>query len=387
VTKAFCLGGAGRIAREAALDLVKFSNFERITIGDFDETTGREVAAWLNDPRVDFRKVDVKNHAETVSALQGYDIVLDGTTISLNRLTTACMADAGVNAINLNGFGEESNFDGKFKAHEKICVPGFGMTPGTTNMLVCYATERLDSVETVRVSRGAFRPIAFSPSIIETTVYEYDPHLPDRVVFEDGEFIQVPPFARPLEVKLPNPYGTHVQYIIPHAETRTLAAFLADKGVRLIEVRGTWPPSNMELLRALYDWGFMRNDRVRLGEMEFGVMEVIGAYLQKAPEGQSTPLYGYALHVEVTGKTKGISIRHTLTHSHPSSDGSVKGWEGLRAYTRCVAIPFAIGAELIASGRSRGIGVVNPEVAFIPAEVLDELSKRNIYIHEEIHAL
>jgi lysine 6-dehydrogenase len=387
LTKAFCLGGAGRITREAALDLVQFSDFEQITIGDFNETAGQEAAAWLNDPRVDFQRVNVGNHAETVAALQGYDIVLDGTTISLNRLSTACIAEAGVNAINLNGFGEEYSFDEKFKANGRICVPGFGMTPGTTNMLACHAAEQMESIESVRVSHGAFRPIAFSASITETTVYEYDPHLPGRVVYEDGQFIQVPPFARPLEVKLPEPFGTHVEYIIPHAETRTLAAYLAEKGVRLIEVRGTWPPANMALLRSLYDWGFMRNDKVRISGAEVGIMDVIGAYLQQTPEGQATPLYGYALHVEVIGQRNGKHIRHTLTHTHPASDGSVVEWTGLRAYTRCVGIPFAIGAQLIASGKANGSGVVNPETAFNSGQVIAELAKRQIIIHEEIDIL
>jgi saccharopine dehydrogenase-like NADP-dependent oxidoreductase len=45
--KAFCLGGAGRICREAVLDLVQFSQFDRITVGDIDEQEGRHVGAQL----------------------------------------------------------------------------------------------------------------------------------------------------------------------------------------------------------------------------------------------------------------------------------------------------------------------------------------------------
>ncbi|MEG1584914.1 MAG: saccharopine dehydrogenase NADP-binding domain-containing protein, partial [Anaerovorax sp.] len=70
--KVFCLGGAGRICRESVLDLVEFSDFEKITVADFDEKAGREVVAWLNDPRVDFVKVDVNNHHATVEQMKGY---------------------------------------------------------------------------------------------------------------------------------------------------------------------------------------------------------------------------------------------------------------------------------------------------------------------------
>jgi len=89
-----CLGGAGRICREAVLDLVEFSPFEQITVADTNEAEGRHVAAWLTDPRVDFAKVDLRDRAATVALMRGYDMVMDGTTIALNGLSTACIAEA-----------------------------------------------------------------------------------------------------------------------------------------------------------------------------------------------------------------------------------------------------------------------------------------------------
>lgn len=385
--KVLCLGGAGKICREAVYDLVSFSSFEKITIGDVDEQAGHEVLEWLGDSRVDFKKVDIRNRDESVRIMKEYDVVVDGTTISLNDISTACIAEAGCHGINLNGFGEEYKYDPLFKAQGKTHVPGFGMTPGITDMMVKCAADPMETVEIVRVSHGAFRPIAFSPSITETTTYEYDPLLPGRVVYENGEFIQVPPFARPREIALPKPFGTHPQYIIPHAETRTVAQYLAHKGVKLVEVRGTWPPKNMELIKALYDWGFMRNDKVKVGGVEVGILDAIGAYLMQAPEGKTTDLYGYALHVEVIGTREGQRVQHILTHTHPPSDGSVPGWEKLRAYTRCVAIPLSIGAQILASGKVKETGVVIPELAFHPSEVFQELEKRRIFIHQEINRL
>lgn len=379
-----CLGGAGRITREAVLDLATYGDFEQITVADRDPAAGAEVVAWIDDPRVDFAQVDVFDQEATVATMRAYDIVLDGTTISLNEQSTRCIAAAGCHGLNLNGFGTEYQFSAEFAAQGKLCVPGFGMTPGTTNMMAVHASDQLDTVESVRVSHGAFRPIAFSKAITETTTYEYDPDLPGRVVFEDGEFIQVPPFARPREIQLPGPYGTHEQYIIPHSETTTLADYLSDKGVRLIEVRGTWPPANMRLVRALYEFGFMRNDEVTLDGQTFRIMDAVGSYLGGSTEGRSTPLYGYALHVEVIGRRDGRRVQHVLTHTHPASDGSVADWAGLRAYTRCVAIPSAVGVHLIAAGRASGTGALIPERAFRPADVFDELKTRGILIHEEV---
>ncbi|WP_191559663.1 saccharopine dehydrogenase family protein [Metabacillus idriensis] len=383
--KVFCLGGAGKICREAILDLVEHSKFERITVADFNEEEGMKVVEWLNDPRVDFVKVNVFDHEDTVSKMRGYDIVMDGTTITLNGKSTACIAEAGCHGINLNGFGEEDSQHELFQSNEKTCLPGFGMTPGLTQMMAMHAANQLETIESVRVSHGSFRPIAFSRSIAETTSYEYDPNLPSRVVFENGEFIQVPPFARPMEIELPQPYGKGVQYIIPHSETKTLAQALKHKGVRLIEVRGTWPQQNMQLVRALYDYGILRNDKFFMNGTEAGIMDCISEYLYQSKEGSETELYGYALHIQVIGTKNGERVEHILTHTHPSSDGTVQGWEGLRAYTRNVAIPFAIATELIAKGEVKKKGIVIPEDAFAdPVKIFYQLEKRGIFIHEEI---
>lgn len=52
--KVFCLGGVGRICREAALDMLQHSQrVTRLTIGDRDEKAATEVATWLDDQRAD----------------------------------------------------------------------------------------------------------------------------------------------------------------------------------------------------------------------------------------------------------------------------------------------------------------------------------------------
>ena len=314
--------------------------------------------------------------------MKGYDVVMDGTQITLNGISTECIAKAGCHGVNLNGFGEENQWDSLFKEAGKACVPGFGMTPGTTQMMAMHLANQLDTVEEVYVSHGAFRPFAFSKSITETTTYEYDPNLKSRVVFEDEKFIQVPPFARPREIDLPQPYGKTTQYIIPHSETVTLAQALKDKGVRLIEVRGTWPKQNMTLVRGLYDYGILKNPVVKVGDTEKGLMSIIGDYLVNSEEGKTTELYGYALHVEVVGYKDGVKKQGIIYHTHPAADGSVEGWEGLRAYTRNVGIPLAIAAEQLAKGNVKGTGILIPEDAFEPELIFKELERRGIYMHE-----
>jgi saccharopine dehydrogenase-like NADP-dependent oxidoreductase len=167
-----------------------------------------------------------------------------------------------------------------------------------------------------------------------------------------------------------------------NSETATLSQALKDKGVKLIEVRGTWPAQNMALIKGLYEYGILSNPTVSVDGCEIGLMTLLGNYLQTCVQGQSTALYGYALHVEVIGSLAGRKKRAVLTHTHPLSDGSVPGWAGLRAYTRNVGIPLAIAAELLAKGRVAKKGVLIPEDAFSPADIFEELKKRSLFIQE-----
>lgn len=125
----------------------------------------------------------------------------------------------------------------------------------------------------------------------------------------------------------------------------------------------------------------MENKTVKVAGVDVGVMDAIASYLLQSDQGTTTKLYGYALHVEVTGTENGKPVCYTLTTSHPASDGSVADWEGLRAYTRSVGIPMSIAAQLILDGQVSALGVVAPELAFAPEVVFAELKKRQIAIH------
>ena len=93
--KVFCLGAAGRISRESVLDLVEHSNFDKITIGDYNVEEAEKVAQWLDDARVDVVKADVNDVAGTAKLMEGYDVVMVGTQITLNGKSTECIAKAG----------------------------------------------------------------------------------------------------------------------------------------------------------------------------------------------------------------------------------------------------------------------------------------------------
>jgi saccharopine dehydrogenase-like NADP-dependent oxidoreductase len=65
-----CLGGAGRIRREAAFYLRPHRDVHRMTIADANRQTAEEVAKWIDDARVDAVEIDVRDTEATVALIE-----------------------------------------------------------------------------------------------------------------------------------------------------------------------------------------------------------------------------------------------------------------------------------------------------------------------------
>ena len=85
--KILCLGGAGKICQESVFDLIQTLNFEQITIADLNQTEAETeiVIEWLSGSRVDFIRMDVNDTQQAIDIMRGYDVVMDGTPISVNK--------------------------------------------------------------------------------------------------------------------------------------------------------------------------------------------------------------------------------------------------------------------------------------------------------------
>ena len=127
------------------------------------------------------------------------------------------------------------------------------MPPGITNLMTRHAADQLETVDTIRISHGAFRPVAFSPAIAETTRVEYDPELPSRVVYENGKFIQVPPFpvlwksnCRRLSR---NPHPIHYSPCRNHDASKVTGGQTSDDCVGLMTLKGGKPSRKPHVLQ------------------------------------------------------------------------------------------------------------------------------------------
>lgn len=377
--KILILGGAGAVCRHATRDLVEFSTFEEIVIGEKDLAAAQALAAEIGDRRLGLLAVDADDFDRLVQACRGFDVVLNGLPWRYDLAVTRACIEAGVSGLDVST--RESQWD-YAAAREKglVFIPGLGATPGITNVMARRGADLLDTVDEIQINFAAFRCAAPSPGLLVTLLWEFDPTTESRVFYRDGIFHAVGPFSGIKRVHFPGPIGEQEVCYIPHPETRTLPRSL---GARAVSVHGCFPPHVMRMVRGMLEAGFYGRQPISLDGITIAPFEMLQQALLQLPEGKRNPLWAYGLVVEVLGRRDGRPTRVRLWNRHPPQEE----WGGPAAYYKNIAIPLSVAAQMIAAGQVPSRGVVPPETAIAPPTFFQALGRRGIEIHEQIEEL
>ena len=375
--KVLSLGGAGAVCQHATRDLVEFSQFDQIVIGDYNIAAAEKLAAEIGDPRVTARRVDAADYDGLVRTFQEFDVILNGLPWKYDLTVTKACVEAGVSGLDVSTVEDQWSYDAMARDKNIVFIPGVGATPGITNAMARRGADQLDEVDEIQINFAAFRCPAPSPGLLITFLWEFHPKTESRLYYRNGEFHWVGPFAGLKQVNFPGPIGEQEVCYIPHPETRTMPESL---GAKAVSVRGCFPPHAMRLARAMLESGLYGEEKIVVKDVETTAFEMMFELLLRVPESKETPLWAYGLLVEVFGKKEGRNLKLTYWNRHPPQEE----WGGQAAYYKNIAIPLSIGAQMIAGGDVKERGVVPPETAIDPEVFFAELARRRIEIHERV---
>jgi lysine 6-dehydrogenase len=374
------LGGAGAVCQHATRDLVQFSDFDRIVIGEYNVDAAHKLADEIGDPRVQVLKVDAEDYESLVKTFKDFDVILNGLPWKYDMAVTRACIESGVSGLDVSTEEDQWDYDSAAKEKNMVFIPGVGATPGITNVMARAGADQLDEVDEIQVNFAAFRCLAPSPGLLITTLWEFHPKEESRLYFRDGQFHWVGPFQGLKTVNFPGPIGEQEVCYIPHPETRTMPKSL---GAKAVSVHGCFPHRVMRLMKSMVESGLYGEEPVTIKGLLTTPLELMKALLIQLPESKHNPLWAYGLVVEVFGKRDGRKFKYTYWNRHPPQEE----WGGPAAYYKNIAIPLSIGVQMIAGGDVTAKGVVPPETAFDPTIFFDELGKRGIEIHQQVEEL
>jgi len=371
------LGGAGAVCQHATRDLVEFSDFDEIVVGDYDLAAAKKLVDEIGDPRLQVLKLDAEDYEGLVRTFRGFDVILNGLPWKYDLTVTRACVEAGVNGLDVSTEEDQWSYDAAAKAAGVVFIPGVGATPGITNVMARRGADLLDEVDEIQINFAAFRCPAPSPGLLITFLWEFHPETESRLYYREGEFHWAGPFEGIKTVNFPGPIGEQEVCYIPHPETRTMPKSL---GAKAVSVHGCFPPHAMRLARAMLESGLYSEEKIVVKGIETTAFELMYEMLLKLPESKETPLWAYGLVVEVLGKKDGRSLKWRFWNRHPSQEV----WGGKAAYYKNIAIPLSIGVQMIARGDIEAKGVVPPEIAIDPGVFFAELARRRIDIEQSM---
>lgn len=378
--KVLVLGGCGAMGTEVTTDLAKTGKiFQEIAIADIDLGRAKALATKLGK-KCTSHKVDMNDEAGLTKLMKGYDVVANCTTYHFGMNATRAAIAAKKSYLDLGGLyntPKQLALDAEAKKAGCTILLGCGATPGVTNLMARYGANRMDSPRAVHIAFASFRYIAPSPGLLDTILDEFGPDTV-RTYFEDGKFVEQPPFAGQKTVDFMEPLGPQDVYYVPHSETRTMPKFI--QGVKRVDVRGCWQKDIMDRLKFFLSQGLLDAKPVKIAGTEIPSKAFLKAHILSQTPPKGGILWAFYLNVEVVGTHEGRTVRRVYRTNHPGMDK----WKEA-ATAKMTGIPASIGAQMLAQGKAKVKGVVAPEACFVPEEFFRELEKRGIKVHETVH--
>jgi saccharopine dehydrogenase-like NADP-dependent oxidoreductase len=392
--KVVVLGGAGLTGQCAVRDLVESGKVSEVVIADINQPKAREVADSIPKGNVSATYVDLRNRKETADVLKGADVALNAAyyRFHVEAMEAALMAkthylDQGGLSFLESGHDltkfKQMQLNVRFKEAGLTALVCMGNCTGISNVTSRYVVDKLDSVETIRIRDGWKDFTKGAPPWLVTWSIDtlLDEFAMSAIIFENGEYKEVPALSRKEVVNFPEPVGTQDVYITRHSEQLTLPFSFRNKGIRNV----SWMEGGPGFLetKTLADAGFKSNepvdvDGMKISPRKFLLNLLASRNLLGYPKGVTVDDYETA-RVEVAGQRDGKEAVYTIDWV-----GSAKKEWGASAGEYLVGVPSSIAAQMLAQGQIEQKGVVLPENCVDPKTFLTELTRRGITITETV---
>ena len=343
--KAVVLGCVGAMGVHASNELIASGLFDQIIVSDLDISKARQMASRWGLPDEAVVCLNASDQTMLRQLMAGSpDVVVNALPKGLTLPVAEAVIATGVRAIDLSDISPELlTLNQAAQDAGAVYVSGCGSSSGLTNMLAKHGARGMDEIESIEIDFASFRSIALSPASVDGVFWEFGPHV-RRGYHAEGAYREVKLWDGAKTVDFQGLIGRQTVYIVPQSETHTLPRTL---GAKKVTVRGTFTPKAMQLMRSLSDYAAFEPAPVTINGSSIVRRELFKQYLVQTPQANEEPVWGYALHVQVTGKQGDRTLERTLWTTHPSPEQP--GWSGPDAVDEVRSIASCSGSFVVGS--------------------------------------
>ena len=192
--------GAGLMGKEAARDLVKGDDVEKVYLADLNVRQAEDFAEELMSDKLDILLLDAKNDVQLREVMALGDVVINALFYTFNEKVARTAVDIGVHSIDLGGHIGGAT-DAVLGLAEKAAVkgvtiiPDLGVAPGMINILTGYGAGKLDHVDVIKLYVGGI-PVNPEPPLNYNVVFSlegvFDHYTDPSRVIRNGKLLEIP---------------------------------------------------------------------------------------------------------------------------------------------------------------------------------------------------
>jgi len=381
------LGGTGLTGRCAVRDLVESAKVSEVVLAGRNLSKVQKIALEIHSKKISIAQFDAAKQDTAVKAIGDSDVAINAVQYYFNIDLMKASLQAGAHYIDLGGLfyttQKQLELNESFRKAGLTAILGIGECPGITNVMARYAVDRLDSVESIFVRDTWVDFTEGSPPFVVTWSLStlFDEMTMPAVIFENGQYKEVPALSGKEVMTFPEPFGIQEQFYTIHSEAATFPRSFKKKGIKNVNWK-EGGPGFLDIKRFV-DVGLASNEPLKVKSAQIPPRQFLLALLNKQnlmglPNGV-TPDDWEVTRIIALGKKNGEKVSHTMDSIFRSN----KDWRAT-AGEIAVGVPASIAAQALAKGEIDVKGAVPPEVCIEPKWFMGELSKRNIDIHETV---
>lgn len=333
-------------------------------------------------PGTTFAHVDLRKYSETLALINKAKapIVINCAEGDWNiDVYNACLK-SGKHIIDLGSdipmTKEQLVLAPDFEKVGLTAITGCGSTPGINNVMLNYASEEFDSIDTIEAGFAWDSNIKkfVVPFSIESILEEFTEPAP---VIDKGVWVDKIPLEN-IEEREFREIGKQKCFPVRHPETYTFYKRYKKEGLKNMRFYAGFPEHSMNVILKLIELSLGSKEPIQFEEMEIRPVDALSRILQRLEKPK-----GYTekenLWVNIFGKGKGGENKRVsmecLVPTFPE-------WEdaGCNIDT---GMPASIIAQMIKDGRISKRGSFSPGEAIPAVEFFKELRQRGMVIYKD----
>ena len=371
--------GAGGQGGPCASILARDKDVAEIVLGDIDIELANRVKNKIKSDKITTVKLDAGKVEEIKNAARGVDVIINLTLVEFNDNIRQAAVESGVHYVDAAmdyplmeqlTRRELPEIDNAFKKAGLTALIGCGGIPGVDNLLVKYACDKLDQVESIRIRLSgqisqkpqdiisAWNP-GWSPKIAIT-----DCSL-EPVVFDNGEYKRYPLFSGREEYDF-GPFGKVLIKYHPHEEVFMLSNFIG-KGVKYVDFKNAVDVRAGSLVKL----GFASDKPIDVKGVKVSPLDVlvklvpspVNAFFDE-DEAVKHPFDSARICViKVKGVKSGEDIEYIISFDYnlfATTEERLEIYKKFGTLNIYVALPVIVGAKMCVGGFAEK-GMVGPE--------------------------